>query len=160
MKDNKKINKTRRQRGYQWEDAIVKRFSKNGWNAVRLGGASTKLPDIFLINNMAETIIAVEAKSTTTDMCRVPAEQIQRCFDWIEKFAVYSVREVVLAFKFSQVKRISNTRHSTRKLQEYFVIWDKTKKPVDHICKYDGTIYEIINEERILVRPESLEVRY
>ena len=30
----KKIAKTRRQRGYQWEDTLVKRFNKmDGWKA-------------------------------------------------------------------------------------------------------------------------------
>ena len=32
VKDYKKIAKTRRQRGYQWEDTLVKRFnSLEGW---------------------------------------------------------------------------------------------------------------------------------
>ena len=143
MKDNKKINKTRRNRGYNWEDTIVKRFNaKEGWSAVRLGGASTKLPDVFLINNDMKTVIAVEAKSTTTNTCRIPAEQIQRCLDWVEKFKVYDERQVMFAFKFSQVKRISSDRKDTRKLKEYFCFWDETQTLSEYICDYDGNLFQ------------------
>jgi len=37
-KNNQKIAKTRRQRGYQWENTLVKRFnSVKNWKAFRLG---------------------------------------------------------------------------------------------------------------------------
>ena len=46
----KKIAKTRRQRGYQWEDTLVKRFNKvDNWKAFRLGSPSVALPDICLL---------------------------------------------------------------------------------------------------------------
>ena len=37
----KKIAQTRRQRGYNWEDTLVKRFNKmENWKAFRLGSPS------------------------------------------------------------------------------------------------------------------------
>jgi len=40
-KNNRKIAKTRRQRGYQWENTLVKRFnSVENWKAFRLGSPS------------------------------------------------------------------------------------------------------------------------
>jgi len=44
---NKKIAKIRRQRGYHWEDTIVKRFNAlDDWKAFRLGSPSLALPDV------------------------------------------------------------------------------------------------------------------
>ena len=58
--------KTRRQRGYHWEDTIVKRFNaSDGWTAVRLGSPSTSLPDIMAISTKYDTLYAIEAKSGT-----------------------------------------------------------------------------------------------
>ena len=48
----KKIAQTRRQRGYNWEDTLVKRFNKlQNWKAFRLGSPSVALPDILCVNN-------------------------------------------------------------------------------------------------------------
>ena len=80
--DYKKISKTRRQRGYQWEDTIVKRFnSLVDWNSVRLGSPSNTLPDVMAVNNNRSIIIAIEAKSGTSNDLRVPFDQIERCID-------------------------------------------------------------------------------
>ena len=49
----KKIAQTRRQRGYNWEDTLVKRFNKmDDWKAFRLGSPSVALPDILCVNNI------------------------------------------------------------------------------------------------------------
>ena len=43
---NKKSAKLRRQRGYHWEDTLVKRFNAlENWKAFRLGSPSVALPD-------------------------------------------------------------------------------------------------------------------
>ena len=48
-KNNKKIAKTRRQRGYQWEDTLVKRFnSVENWKAFRLGSPSVVQTTAFI----------------------------------------------------------------------------------------------------------------
>ena len=50
---NQKIARIRRQRGYNWEDTLVKRFnSLENWKAFRLGSPSVALPDVLILNNM------------------------------------------------------------------------------------------------------------
>lgn len=50
---NEKSARMRRQRGYHWEDTIVKRFnSVDGWKAFRLGSPSIALPDVLAVNNV------------------------------------------------------------------------------------------------------------
>ena len=62
-----KISRTRRQRGYQWEDTLVKRFNKlDNWKAFRLGSPSVALPDILSLNNEDSIIFTIEAKSGTS----------------------------------------------------------------------------------------------
>ena len=62
----KKIAQTRRQRGYNWEDTLVKRFNKiENWKAFRLGSPSVALPDILCVNNEDSEIFTIEAKSGT-----------------------------------------------------------------------------------------------
>ena len=59
----KKIAKTRRQRGYNWEDTLVKRFnSMDNWKAFRLGSPSVALPDILCVNNEDKILFTIEAK--------------------------------------------------------------------------------------------------
>ena len=160
MKDNKKINKTRRNRGYQWEKTIVNRYNlKYNWEAMRLGGASIFLPDVLLIHSEMSTIIAVEAKSGTTDNLYVPFDQIDRCYEFVQKFKKYDHRYVILSFKFSQVKRVSNTEKTTRKMKEYHYIWDSNIHRVsNHICTYDGKMFRLVLGKRIPVKMEEFRL--
>ena len=105
MKDTKKINKTRRQRGYAFESSIVKKFNQSSyWIAKRLGSPSTNLPDVMGIDNSHKTIIALEAKSTAGNVVYVPQDQIERCEQWIKHFQLYEIKQVLLGFKFGQIK--------------------------------------------------------
>ena len=88
--DFKKIAKTRRQRGYQWEDTLVKRFNKiDNWKAFRLGSPSVALPDILSVNNEESILYTLEAKSGTGTTLTVPSDQIIRCLNWTNNFEVY-----------------------------------------------------------------------
>ncbi len=72
-KNNRKIAKTRRQRGYQWENTLVKRFnSVENWKAFRLGSPSVALPDVLVVSDKFLTIFATEAKSGTGTTLYVP----------------------------------------------------------------------------------------
>ena len=107
-KNNKKIAKTRRQRGYHWEDTIVKRFNAlEDWKAFRLGSPSVALPDILAVSTENSTLFTIEAKSGTVMSLPVPADQIERCLKWAETFELYKTRKVVLAFKFLSLKPFS-----------------------------------------------------
>ena len=78
--NNQKAARTRRQRGYQWEDTIVKRFnSADDWRAFRLGSPSIALPDVLAVNTSESMIFTIEAKSGTSTSLPVPADQIERC---------------------------------------------------------------------------------
>ena len=144
-----KISRTRRQRGYQWEDTLVKRFNKlDNWKAFRLGSPSVALPDILSLNNEDSIIFTIEAKSGTSTSLTVPFDQIVRCMNWTENFKVYQTRQVILAFKFLSKKRIGNSLYEKRELREFFKVWNTKRVPIDIVCKYDGTTYGLISGKR------------
>ena len=140
----KKIAQTRRQRGYNWEDTLVKRFNKmDEWKAFRLGSPSVALPDILCVNNKESVLFTIEAKSGTGTTLTVPYDQIIRCLNWTNNFEVYKTRQVLLAFKFLSKKRIGVGEYERRELREFYKVWNQRKKPTDIVCKYDGTTYEL-----------------
>ena len=144
-----KISRIRRQRGYHWEDTLVKRFNKlDNWKAFRLGSPSVALPDILSLNNDDSIIFTIEAKSGTSTSLTVPSDQIVRCMNWTENFKVYQTREVILAFKFLSKKRIGNSLYEKRELREFFKVWNTKLTPIDIVCKYDGTTYGLISGKR------------
>ena len=145
-KINKKIARTRRQRGYNWEDTLVKRFNSiKSWKAFRLGSPSVALPDVLSVNNAASIIFTIEAKSGTGTTLFVPFDQIERCLNWIDNFQIYQKREVILAFKFLSKKRIGTDKYVKRELREFYKVWDKKKKVIDCVCTYDGKTYALKN---------------
>lgn len=149
LKKNQKIARTRRQRGYNWEDTLVKRFnSLVNWKAFRLGSPSIALPDILAVNNSSSTLFTIEAKSGTGTTLQVPFDQIIRCMDWTNHFELYKIRKVVLAFKFLSKKRIGVGEYENRQLREFYKVWDISKKIVDCVCTYDGKTYALINGKR------------
>jgi len=114
-KINKKTAQTRRQRGYNWENTLVKRFNSiKSWKAFRLGSPSVALPDVLSINNVESIIFTIEAKSGTGTTLFVPFDQIERCLNWINTFQVYQKREVILAFKFLSKKRVGTAKYEKR----------------------------------------------
>jgi Holliday junction resolvase len=139
----------RRQRGYQWEDTIVKRFNgTENWKAFRLGSPSIALPDVLAVNNDESVIFTIEAKSGTGTSLPVPADQIERCLLWIKTFDIYKEKSVILAFKFLSKKRIGIGEYEPRELREFFKIWDKSLEITNCVCTYDGKIFAKINGSR------------
>ena len=148
-KKNQKVARTRRQRGYNWEDTLVKRFnSLDNWKAFRLGSPSVALPDVLAVNNHSSTLFTIEAKSGTGTTLQVPFDQIIRCKDWTEHFELYKERRVVLAFKFLSKKRVGVGKYENRQLREFYKVWDNSKKIVDCVCTYEGKTYALINGKR------------
>lgn len=144
--NHQKAARIRRQRGYQWEDTIVKRFKKaESWKAFRLGSPSIALPDILAVNTEKSSIFTIEAKSGTSSSLPVPADQIERCLDWIKTFDIYKNKQVLLAFKFLSKKRIDVGVYKNRELREFFKIWDETLEITDCVCTYEGKIYCKVN---------------
>ncbi|SMH70806.1 PDDEXK family nuclease [Candidatus Nitrosotalea okcheonensis] len=153
---NQIIARTRRQRGYNWEDTLVKRFNAvDGWKAFRLGSPSVGLPDILAVSTMENVIYTIEAKSGTNTTLRVPSDQIQRCLKWIHTFELYQTRKMIIAFKFSSKKRIDTGKYEHRELREYFKIWDEKYPVTDFICTYDGDTYVMHDGKRQSLKLES-----
>lgn len=148
-KNNQRAARIRRQRGYQWEDTIVKRFKNSGnWKAFRLGSPSIALPDVLAINTKESTIFTIEAKSGTGTSLAVPADQIERCLEWVNTFDIYKKRSVLLAFKFLSKKRVGLGEYENRELREFFKIWDDSVKIMDCVCTYEGKFFVKNNSKR------------
>ena len=148
-KNHQKAARIRRQRGYQWEDTLVKRFnSTEKWKAFRLGSPSIALPDVLAVNTEENTIYTIEAKSGTSTSLPVPADQIERCLDWIKTFDIYKKRNVLLAFKFLSKKRIGLGKYESRELREFYKIWDQSLEITDCVCTYEGKFFAKIDGTR------------
>ena len=146
---NKKIARTRRQRGYNWEDTLVKRFNAlDSWKAFRLGSPSVALPDILAVSTNANTIFTIEAKSGTGTTLQVPYDQIIRCLKWIHTFELYKTRKTIIAFKFLSKKRIGTGKYEHRQLREFYKIWNESNKITDFVCTYEGETYALVNGNR------------
>ena len=159
--DFKKIAKTRRQRGYQWEDTLVKRFNRmDDWKAFRLGSPSVALPDILSVNNEDSILYTLEAKSGTGPTLTVPFDQIIRCLNWTNNFEVYKIRHVILAFKFLSKKRIGTGEYEKRELREFYKVWDPKKTPIDMVCRYDGSTYALREGKKMNLTLEDYEMPF
>lgn len=146
---NKKIARTRRQRGYNWEDTLVKRFNAlEGWKAFRLGSPSVALPDILAVSTNENTIFTIEAKSGTGTTLHVPYDQIMRCLKWIHTFELYKTRKMVIAFKFLSKKRIGVGKYEHRQLREYYKTWNESNEITDFVCTYEGKTYALVSGKR------------
>jgi Holliday junction resolvase len=108
---------TRRQsRGYSHEHKVVLDVNKlDGWQCRRLGGSSANLPDIVATNNKESRIIIAEFKSLTPKALKrsknlassalyIPQDQAARCVEMVKMFDIYTTKEIVFAFKFSNVQ--------------------------------------------------------
>ena len=156
---NKRIARTRRQRGYQWEDTLVKRFNAlNSWKGFRLGSPSVALPDILAVSNEKSMLFTIEAKSGTGTTLQVPFDQIQRCMKWVNTFELYQNRQVVLAFKFSSKKRIRTGEYERRQLREFYKVWPKTQAPIDCVCTYEGKTYalEEVKKKKLTLKEHKM----
>jgi len=141
--------RTRRQRGYRWEDVLVKRLNTcDGWKAFRLGSPSIGLPDVIAANTNHDMILAIEAKSGSTDLIPVPSDQIDRCLRWLDAFDKYSNRYAVVALKFMSKKWKNVGEYEKRERREYFKLWNPSKTPCDFVFKYDGGMYALTNGRR------------
>ena len=160
-KKNLKSARKRRQRGYHWEDTVVKRFNEiDGWNAFRLGSPSVALPDILAVSTKNNTIFTIEAKSGTVSSLPVPSDQIERCLKWAETFDVYKTRKVILAFKFLSKKRIGIDQYESRQLREFFKVWDESKEITDCVCTYEGNTYQLKDGKRIDIMLEDCKMPF
>ena len=157
----KKTARIRRQRGYNWEDTIVKRFnSSKNWRAFRLGSPSVSLPDILAVNSKSSSIFAIEAKSGTGTTLQVPFDQISRCLRWADTFELYQARNVILAFKFLSKKRIGIGEYESRELREFYKVWDPAFEIIDCVCTYDGKTYGIKKGNQVSLNLDEFQMPF
>ena len=145
QKDYKKINRTRRSRGYSFEKQLVDTFNKTeGWTARRLGGSSTGLPDIVITENNKSILYAIECKSGESNILYIPFDQISRC-EWItEKFLrIYENRYIVFAFKFKGTAK--------RKLQYRIILI----KSANMFKSANGVSYNLSKESFLIHLPQG-----
>ena len=139
----------RRNRGYSFEHTLVQRLNNGVWNARRLGGSSTGLPDIIAVNNIEAILLSIEAKSGTGDILYVPQDQIKRSLLIRNMFSFYTTRHFILAFKFMRKKRYlrkGQIVYESRKLIEYYKVADifDNIENIDAVkCTYEGKIFSI-----------------
>lgn len=135
-------SRTRRRRGYAWEDSLAKRLSASpGWTAFRLGSPSIGLPDVLAVRSRGRSLMVIEAKSGTGSSLSVPAEQVERCVKWTRIFDAYADRRAVLAFKFLSKRRVGTASYEGRKLREFYKVWNPRRRPAEFVCTYDGRTY-------------------
>jgi Holliday junction resolvase len=98
----------RRHRAFNVERRLVKMLSANKENhvfRVPVSGVGETFPDVFLVNNIEDRIVAFEVKTTSNSKVKVKAYQISKLFRFLEAFKKYSRREAVLAVWFSRESR-------------------------------------------------------
>ena len=120
-------NKKSRQRGYAFENNLVKDVSRYAyWGSRRLGGSSTGLPDVMIsfaelvpandkedpeLKKWKTIIIATECKEGEDNYLYVEREQIKRCFAAITAlWQSIDNKWILLAFKFLR----NQTKYKTR----------------------------------------------
>jgi len=159
--NNKKINQTRRQRGYTFENTIVKKLNdSSNWSAKRLGSPSTALPDVMGINDMYKTVIAIEAKSTLGNLVYIPQDQIERCKDWVNQFGVYDIKIVILAFKFGQTIQKIKDKLVSRKLTYFYKVFPhKTIPPCEVRGDFHGNTWRKIDDGSwVVIEMENFKI--
>ncbi len=92
----------RRRRGFDAERRLVHMLSRVGGNHVfripvsGVGG----LPDVFLVNNRDDRVVAFEVKSTVRGKVKVKRYQVEKLYRFLSAFKKYSRREAVVAVWF------------------------------------------------------------
>lgn len=124
-------NKLKKQRGRSFEVHIKEMFEAHDFTSYAIGSNSKDVPDVVAWHDDSKTVVAIEAKSTASKYCIVPAKQIQRCLDFVNDLGLYDEKYVILAFKFKGLK-------NTRELKYYYKIIPFSIFPNRISCNYDG----------------------
>ncbi len=96
-------------RGYYVERKLVQLLSKKEGNYVfRIPASGSRapvkldvaFPDVFLVNNKEDRIVAFEVKGTSKNKVKIRKEQIAKLARFLEPFKKYKRREAVIAVWF------------------------------------------------------------
>ena len=164
-------NKKSRQRGYAFENWLVKEVSGYPyWGARRLGGSSTGLPDVMmsyakLIKPLPEKdyqefqsiIVATECKEGESNTLYVEREQVRRAYAAITAlWQSIDSKWILLAFKFlrNQTQYKARTQTLTRfVLIPYMDIYEWLKSNTDKYKELKILFrYDIVKEELSIIQ--------
>ena len=121
----------RRERGYAWESNLCRNINNiKGWEARRLGGTTTTMPDIIATHDSG-LICGIECKSTSNNYAYVSGDQIIRCGEICNMFSLY-IPQTILAFKY--------TKNKEHKLKKTLYMINYNVDMTDIIrCRHDST---------------------
>ncbi|MCI4408831.1 MAG: hypothetical protein JHC26_07040 [Thermofilum sp.] len=128
----------RRHRAFNVERRLVKMLSANKENhvfRVPVSGVGENFPDVFLVNNIEDRIVAFEVKTTSNSKVKVKAYQISKLFRFLEAFKKYSRREAVLAVWFSSESKWVFKKVDTLLSEDIVVTCDEESTWVPNIQK-------------------------
>lgn len=138
MLDYVKRNRIIRSRGYSFEKKIVESLLKiEDWNAKRLGGTTTTMPDIIASNVNKSIFLAIECKSTDSTQVSIEKDQIDRLIDTIES-QPYKHKYACFAFKFKR-KVYPNAKRIAPLKYLVYGFKDLDIGMIDHVTAYRGS---------------------
>lgn len=108
-----RLKKRYKTRGRDWEYETRDILFKLGYTVRRYGTSSVALPDIAAVKG--DYSIGIECKSTITDHCDIPSDQLKRCFYYAEMYSKY-IPQCYIAFKFGR-----ETRHNKAIWEQRFI---------------------------------------
>ncbi len=118
-------------RGYYVERKLVKMLSKKGNYVFRVPVSGSRgpingayaFPDVFLINNKKDLIVAFEVKGTKRKKVRIRREQLIKLARFLEPFKKYSKREAVVAvWFFNNNKWVFKKINNLLEVEKYLTI--------------------------------------
>ena len=80
-----------------------------------MSGVGVDLPDVFMVNNVEDRIVAFEVKTTIKEKVKVKRYQVEKLFRFLSAFKKYKRREAVIAVWFS-----THTRWVFKKVDSVF----------------------------------------
>jgi len=131
-------NKLKKQRGRSFEVHIKEMFESHGFSSYAIGSNSKDVPDVVAWHDTSRTVVAVEAKSTASKYCLVPAKQIHRCVDFINDLGLYTKKFVILAFKFKSSSKDKRKLKYHYKIIEYSIFLSNISCNYDGVCSVGG----------------------
>ncbi|OYT31517.1 MAG: hypothetical protein B6U94_02960 [Thermofilum sp. ex4484_79] len=128
---------SRKARGYYTERKLVKLLSRNRENyvfRVPVSGSRSSenaivaFPDVFLVNNKKDLMVAFEVKSTIKNNVKVRKSQIIKLAKFLHPFKKYRFREIVVAVWFiKEGKWVFRKVDNLLELGNYLVIKSSDK---------------------------------
>lgn len=124
-----------RKRGYEAERRLVKLLSRRSTAYVfrvpvsgskAAPNAKTALPDVFMVDNVRNEVVAFEVKATNGSKVVVRAEQLVKLFKFLDAFKRYEARYAVVAVWFAR-----EGKWIFRRVYEEFPLLDVTVRRGD-----------------------------